>query len=60
MQAKGVEIVYELRTPTKLLKISGDAQQTVTNSELPLPFVVQVQDQWNRTFAEVPVTVYYH
>ena len=56
MQAKGIEVEYNQRTPTKLLKISGDAQQAVTNSELPLPFVVQVQDQWNRAFAEVPVT----
>ena len=56
MQAKGIEISYFHSTPTKLLKISGDAQQAVTNSELPLPFVVQVQDQWNRAFAEVPIT----
>ena len=56
MQAKGIEISYTHRTPTKLLKVSGDVQQTVTNSELPLPFVVQVQDQRNQAFAEVPVT----
>ena len=56
MQAKGVEIDYTQRTPRKLLKISGDAQQAVTNSELPLPFVVQVQDEYNRAYAEVPVT----
>ena len=56
MQAKGIEISYTQRTPTKLLKISGDAQQTVINSELPLPFVVQVQDEYNHAFAEVPVT----
>ena len=56
MQAKGIEISYFHRTPTKLLKISGDAQQAVTNSELPLPFVIEVQDQWNRAFAEVPIT----
>ena len=56
MQAKGIEVQYHQRTPTKLLKISGDAQQAITNSELPLPFVVEVQDQWNRVFSEVPVT----
>ena len=56
LQAKGVEVKYDQRTPTKLLKKSGDAQQTVTNSELSLPFVVQVQDQWNLAFAEVPIT----
>ena len=56
MQAKGIEVGFTRSTPTKLLKISGDAQQAITNSELPLPFVVQVQDQYNRAFAEVPVT----
>ncbi len=56
MQAEGIEVQYSQRTPTKLLKISGDAQQAVTNSELPLPFVVEVRDQNNRAFAEVPVT----
>ena len=56
MQANGIEIGYDQRTPTKLIKVSGDAQQVLTNSELPLPFVVQVQDQWNRAFAEVPIT----
>ena len=56
LQAKGIEINYTQRTPTTLLKVSGDAQQAVNNAELPLPFVVQVQDEYNRPFAEVPVT----
>ena len=56
MQAKGVEVQYSQRTPTKLLKISGDTQQALTNTKLPLPFVAQVRDQSNRPFAEVPVT----
>ena len=56
LQAKGVEVEYDQRTPTKFLKISGDAQQAVTNSEVLLPFVVEVQDQRNRAFAEVPIT----
>ena len=56
MQANGVEVQYDQRTPTKLLKISGDRQQAVINVELPLPFVIEVQDQYNRAFSEVPVT----
>ena len=56
MQVNGIEVQYTPRTPTKLLKISGDAQQAIINSELPLPLVVQVKDQWSRPFAEVPVT----
>ena len=56
MQVKGIEVQYDKRTPTRLLKITGDTQQAFTNKELPLPFVVEVQDQWNRVFAEVPIT----
>ncbi len=56
MQAKGIEVQYDQRTPTKILKISGDTQQAITNSELPSPFVVEIRDQNNRAYAEVPVT----
>ena len=56
MQAKGVKVVFDDRTPTTFVKISGTAQQGVVNSELPLPFVVEVRDEQNRAFAEVPVT----
>ncbi len=56
MQAKGVEVKFDPRTPTTLLKISGIAQQGAANTELALPFVVEVRDQRNRAFAGVPVT----
>ncbi len=55
MEKKGIQIGFNTRTPTKLLKISGDSQQVLANVNLPLPFVVEVQDQNNRSFAEVPV-----
>ena len=56
MQAKGINVAFWERIPEKLLKIFGDAQQGGVNSALPLPFVVQVLDQWGRRFAGVPVT----
>ena len=56
MQAKGVEVKFDRRTPKTLVKISGAAQQGIANSELPLPFVVEVRDDRNLAFAGVPVT----
>ena len=56
MQAKGVEVRFDSRTPTTLVKISGTAQQGTVNAALPLPFVVEVRDQQNIAYAGVPVT----
>ena len=55
MQAKGIEVKFDPRAPTTLVKISGTAQQGIANSELPLPFVVEVRDDRNLAFAGVPV-----
>ena len=56
MQAKGIEVAFDLRKPKRLVKISGAGQQGVVNAALPLPFVVEVRDEQNRAFAGVPVT----
>ena len=56
IQAKGVEVKFESRTPTTLTKTSGDAQQSTVDAVLAQPFVVEVRDQYSRAFAEVPVT----
>ena len=56
MQAKGIEVEFDDRTPTTLVKISGAEQQGVTNTALSLPFVVEVRDQRNDAFAGVAVT----
>ena len=56
LQSRGVEVGFEDRTPTTLLKISGDNQKGVTEQTLANPFVVEVQDQRGRTFLGVPVT----
>ena len=63
MQTKGIEIKFDNRIPTTLLKISGEAQQGIVKAALPFPFVVEVRDdviegsgRGNRLFAGVPVT----
>ena len=56
MQAKGIEVKFDNRTPTKLGKISGAEQQATVNAALPHPFVVEVRDERNRVFSGVPVT----
>ena len=56
MQTRGIDVAFTERVPETLRQISGDAQQGGVNSALPLPFVVQVWDQWRRRFAGVPVT----
>ena len=56
MKRKGIEVQFDSRIPTTLVKISDIEQQSTLNTPLPLPFVVEVQDQHNRAFAGVPVT----
>jgi hypothetical protein len=46
----------EVRTPTTLLKISGDDQHGVSFAPLSNPLVVEVQDQYGAMFERVPVT----
>ena len=55
MQAKGIEVKFDPRTPATLTKRLGDAQQGTANAALLLPFVVEVRDQHNLAFAGVPV-----
>ncbi|RKU16937.1 hypothetical protein C6500_17085 [Candidatus Poribacteria bacterium] len=55
MQARGIEVKFDPRVPTTLVKISGIAQQSGINSAVPFPFVVEVRDQENLAFAGVPV-----
>ena len=56
MQAKGIEVQFDARTPTTLIKILGTAQQGTINTTLPLPFIVEVRDQRGLVFSGVPVT----
>ncbi len=45
-----------LRTPHKILKISGDAQQGLPGAALTNPFVVEVQDETGAALEGIPVT----
>ena len=53
---RGVNVTFDDRIPTAFTKISGDWQTDMSGSTLPLPFIVEVQDQNNVTFEGVPVT----
>ena len=56
LQGRGVEAVFFDRTPTALLKISGDRQTGKSGAELANPFVVEVRDSNDSAFEGVPVT----
>ena len=55
LQARSVFIDFDNRTPTTLVKISGDSQQGTPETALAQPFVVEVQDANNVAFTGVPV-----
>ena len=54
--ARGVYILFDDRTPTTLMKVSGDLQTGLPGSQLPDPFVVRVLDQNADPYEGVPVT----
>ena len=55
LQARSVYIDFDNRTPTTLVKVSGDAQQGTPGTALAQPFVVEVQDGNGVAFEGVPV-----
>ena len=56
LQERGVEVNFDNRAPTTLMKISGDDQTGDPDATLANPFVVEIQDQTGVAFAGVPVT----
>ena len=56
LQARSVFIDFDNRTPTTLVKVSGDSQQGTSGTALAQPFVVEVQDGESAAFTGVPVT----
>ena len=56
LRERGVEVLFDNRTPTTLEIISGDNQNAITGLALAQPFVVEVQDENGVAFEEVPVT----
>ena len=55
LRARSVFIDFDNRTPTTLVKVSGDSQQGTPSTALAQPFVVEVQDANSVAFAGVPV-----
>ena len=55
LQNRGVTVEFDNRTPTTLLKISGDDQKGIYGETLTHPFVVEVRDGNGDVFEGVPV-----
>ena len=55
LKHRGVDVLYDARTLTSLVKISGDDQTGTAGSRLSDPFIVEVRDKGNNAFAGVPV-----
>ena len=55
LQNRGVTVSFDDRTPTRLVKISGDNQKEAAFAPLPHPFVVEVRDERGTPFAGVSV-----
>ena len=59
-QSRGVRVIYDPRTLTSLVKISGDDQTGTAGSRLSDPFIVEVRDTNDVAFAGVPVAFFGH
>ena len=55
LQSRGVEVLFDNRTPTTPRIISGDAQRNIVDVALAQPFVVEVRDENSAVFEGVPV-----
>ena len=55
LQSRGVEVLFDSRTPTTPQIISGDAQSDTVGVALAQPFVVEVRDENGAAFEGVPV-----
>ena len=55
LQSRGVTVSFDNRTPTRLVKISGDNQKEAAFAPLPHPFVVEMKDERGQPFAGVSV-----
>ena len=56
MLADGVQVIYENRTPSALMKISGDTQKGEIDTALTTPFVVEAMDASGKPMRNVSVT----
>ena len=55
LQEKGVDVMFDHRTPQKIRIVSGDNQQGLSGAALTNPFIVEVRDQYDKPFQEVEV-----
>ena len=60
LQARGGNIIFDSRTPTTLLVISGDNQAGTAGEALPNPFIIEIQDQNGVGFEGVPMRFSVH
>ena len=56
LQARGVEVFFDNRTPQRIRIVSGHDQQGLPGAALKKPFVVEAQDERDGAFEGVPVT----
>ena len=56
IQAKSIEVKFENRAHSALLKISGDAQNGASGAALPTPFVVEAMNESGKPMQGVSVT----
>ena len=57
LQARGVEVFFDNRTPQRIRIVSGNDQHGSPSTALENPIVVEIQDQNGAAFEGVPVTV---
>ena len=56
LEGRGVEVIFDNRTPRSIRIVSGEDQEGASGSALANPFIVEVQDGTGSAFEGVPVT----
>ena len=56
IQAEGIEVAFDNRAHAALLKISGDGQRALIDTQLATPFVVKAMDEHGEPMKDVIVT----
>ena len=60
MQKKGIRVEFDNVAHPALLKSSGDGQEDMAGTLLPLPFVIEVQNESGQPMENIPVTFTIH
>ena len=55
LQRRGVEVIFDHRTPQRIRIVSGDDQKGIPGETLANPFVVEVRDKIGVAFEGVPI-----